>query len=69
MEKSLTISGLTIEKGVLSLVEKETINEAIRKRLDDFNRNEKRHDLENALDTVKDFILDLFDYLNEEKGE
>ncbi|MCM1061956.1 MAG: hypothetical protein NC452_16940 [Eubacterium sp.] len=51
------------------MVDNETIDEVIRKRLDDFNRNEKRCELENALDTVKDFILDLFDYLNEQKSE
>ncbi len=51
------------------MADKETINEAIRKRLDDFNRYEKRRDLESALDTISEFILDLFDYFNEQKGE
>jgi len=60
---------LNIEKGVLYLAENESIIEAIRKRLDEFNFYEKRNDLESALDTVKNFILDLFDYLNEQKGE
>lgn len=51
------------------MAENESIIEAIRKRLDEFNFYEKRNDLESALDTVKNFILDLFDYLNEQKGE
>lgn len=46
------------------MADNKTVSEKISEKLEEFNRNEKRRELECALDTIREFILDLFDYLN-----
>ncbi len=50
------------------MADNETIHEAICKRLEQMDRFDKRYDFERALDTLKEFMLELYDHLTEQKG-
>lgn len=50
-------------------MENENFNEILSKRIKEFNRNERRDELERALNTVSEFMLLLYDRLTNEQDD
>lgn len=53
----------------LNLSDNKNFSEILSERIKEFNRIQKRNELENALNTVSEFILLLFDYLTEQQDD